>query len=145
VTADELPERLAALLEARGIDVTRDSPNPVYEVDPGALGETWAAFKELLVAPIEGAEWDVVNANLADGRLELTRLADSGDGLVGLLLTVEWPGIALPALALPPGAAGGLDPDEDSIALGDWIARVEDALPSSTPGRIVFAPEETGD
>ena len=83
--------------------------------------------------------------------LEFTRLADVGDGLLGVILVAEWTplgeAVSVDARA---GAAGAREPDDPAIPLEDWIAAVEASEAFRTaarraPERIVFAPEETGD
>jgi hypothetical protein len=163
VTADELPERLAAALRARGVAV-RAEPNNTYAVDGAAFPALWEGFKAALVEPVEDVDWDVVSvsAGLHDpyGRhepgvqvhaLEFTRLADTGHGFLGVILVVEWTlsgeGFFIDAGA---GAAGASQADDTAIPLEDWIAAVEASEAFRTaarraPQRIVFAPEETGD
>jgi hypothetical protein len=163
VTADQLPERLAALLSARGVAV-RPQPNNTYAVHGAAFPALWEAFKAALAEPVQGTEWDVVSVSAGlhgpYGRhdpevqvhaLEFTRLADAGDGLLGVILVAEWTpsGEAFSVDALA-GAAGASQPDDTALPLEDWIAAVEasDAFGTSArrpPERIVFAPEETGD
>jgi hypothetical protein len=163
VTGEELPERLAALLSARGVAV-RAEPNHAYAVDGSAFPAIWEAFKVALAEPVQGADWDVVSVHAGlqgpYGRhdpevqvhaLEFTRLADAGDGLLGVILVAEWtPSLAAVAVDAGAGAAGASEPDESSLPLEDWIAAVEASEAFRTaarcaPERIVFAPEETGD
>jgi hypothetical protein len=163
VTAEQLPERLAALLSARGVAV-RPEANNTYAVDGSAFPAIWEGFKAALAEPVQDAEWDVVTvyAGLHGpyGRhepgvlvqiLEFTRLADAGNGLLGVLLVAEWtPSGGAVSVDTRAGAAGASEPDEDAIPLEDWIAAVEASEAFRTaarwvPERIVFAPEETGD
>ena len=62
VTADELPERLAALLRACGI-VVRSEPNPTYAFDDSACPGIREAFKAALARAVQGADWDVVSVH----------------------------------------------------------------------------------
>jgi hypothetical protein len=164
VTAEELPERLAALLSARGVAVRPES-NHAYAVDGSAFPAIWETFKAALAEPVQDADWEVasVHAGLQGpyGRhgpeaqvhaLEFTRLADDGDGDGdGLILVAEWtPSGAAFAVDAGAGAAGASEPDETSVPLDDWIAAVEASEAFRTVARrarqrIVFAPEETGD
>jgi hypothetical protein len=163
VSADELPQRLAALLSARGVAV-RPEPNNTYAVDGAAFAALWEAFKAALAEPVQTAEWDVVSVSAGlhgpYGRhdpevqvhaMEFTRLADAGEGLFGVILVAEWaPSGEAFSVDVPAGAAGASQPDDTAIALEDWIAAVEASEAFRTaarraPERIVFAPEETGD
>jgi hypothetical protein len=163
VTAGQLPERLAALLSARGVAV-RLEPNNAYVADGSAFPAIWDVFKAALAEPVQDADWDVVTVHAGlqgpYGRhhpevlvhtLEFTRLADAGDGLLGVILVAEWtPSGGSFAVDAGAGAAGASEPDESSLPLEDWIAGVEASQAFRTaarcaPERIVFAPEETGD
>jgi hypothetical protein len=163
VTAEQLPERLAALLSERGVALRREL-NHVYAVDGSAFPAIWEAFKAALAEPVQDAEWDVVSVHgglqgpygLHDPEvlvhaLEFTRLADAGDGLLGVILVAEWtPSDEAVSVDASAGAAGASEPDETTIPLEDWIAGVEASEAFRTaarcaPERIVFAPEETGD
>ena len=163
VTAEELPERLAALLSARGVAV-RPEPNNAYAVDGAAFPALWETFKAALAEPVQDAECDVVSVSAGlqgpYGRhdpevqvhaLEFTRLADVGDGLLGVILVAEWtPSGETVSVDARAGAAGAREPDDTAIPLEDWITAVEASQAFRTaarraPERIVFAPEETGD
>jgi hypothetical protein len=143
---------------------TRKSSCNAYVADGSAFPAIWDAFKAALAEPVQDAEWDVVTVHAGlqgpYGRhepevlvhaLEFTRLADAGDGLLGVILVAEWtPSGAGFAVDAGAGAAGASEPDESSLPLEDWIAGVEASQAFRTaarcaPERIVFAPEETGD
>ena len=163
MTAEELPERLAALLNARGVAV-RPEPNNAYAVDGAAFPALWETFKAALAEPAQDAECDVVSVSAGlqgpYGRhhpavqvhaLEFTRLADVGDGLLGVILVAECtPSGETVCVDARAGAAGAREPDDTAIPLADWITAVEASQAFRTaarraPERIVFAPEETGD